>query len=86
MVAGYDTVRSTGDVTALKVSAKNDSTLVVELNGKYDWFLTVVARPRHAAVRQDVIEAWQTQTAEAAAQAEGERWRWNPGGRIPPAL
>ena len=29
VVAGYDTVRSTGDVTALKVSAKNDSTLVV---------------------------------------------------------
>ena len=73
VVAGYDTVRSTGDVTALKVSAKNDSTLVVELNGKYDWFLTVVCTsPATLPVRQDVIEAWQTQTAEAAAQAEGE--------------
>ena len=73
VVAGYDTVRSTGDVTALKVSAKNDSTLVVELNGKYDWFLTVVCTsPATLPVRQDVIEAWQTQTAEAAAQAEEE--------------
>ncbi len=87
VVAGYDTVRSTGDVTALKVSAKNDSTLVVELNGEIRLVLTVVCTaPATLPVRQDVIEAWQTQTAEAAAQAEGSRWRWTPGGRIPPAL
>lgn len=73
VVVGYDTVRSTGDVTALQVSAKNDSTLVVELNGKYDWFLTVVCTaPATLPVRQDVIEAWQAKTAEAAAQAEDE--------------
>lgn len=88
VVAGYDTVRSTGDVTALKVSAKNDSTLVVELNGKYDWFLTVVCTsPATLPVRQDVIEAWQTQTAEAAAQAEEEPvevepWWADPSGFV----
>lgn len=73
VVVGYDTVRSTGDVTALKVSAKNDSTLVVELNGKYDWFLTVVCTaPATLPVRQDAIENWQTKTAEASDQAEEE--------------
>ena len=79
VVVGYDTVRSTGDVTALQVSAKNDSTLVVELNGKYDWFLTeVCTAPATLPVRQDVIESWQTKTAEASDQADEEPVEMEP--------
>ena len=40
VVAGYDAVRETGDVSLLQVTAEDDSTLVVVLNGKFDWFLT----------------------------------------------
>lgn len=42
VVAGYDAVRETGDVSLLQVTAEDDSTLVVVLNGKFDWFLTEV--------------------------------------------
>ena len=38
VVAGYDAVRETGDVSLLQVTAEDDSTLVVVLNGKFDWF------------------------------------------------
>ena len=37
VVAGYDEARAAGDMTLLQVTARNDNTLVVVLNGHYDW-------------------------------------------------
>ncbi len=87
VVAGYDQVRATGDAGLLQVSAKNDSTLIVELNGSYDWFLTeVCTAPATMPLRQDVIAEWKERASAAqaareagetpaeGAPAEGERW------------
>lgn len=41
-VAGYDQVRSTGDVSLLEVSAPDESTFVVRLSGSCAWFLSEV--------------------------------------------
>ena len=38
VVVGYQEARNSGDMSLLQVSAKNDTTLVVTLNGNYDWF------------------------------------------------
>lgn len=71
VVAGYDEVRETGDATLLQVSAKNDSTLVVVLNGKYDWFLTEVCTASATLpLRKSVIQKWRDTVTDA--QAEGE--------------
>lgn len=82
MVAGYDAVRETGDVSLLQVTAEDDSTLVVVLNGKFDWFLTeVCTAPATMPLRQDLLQeetaAADGETAEAAAEAaEAAPW-WN---------
>lgn len=71
MVSGYETVRATGDVTALQVTAKNDTTLEVVLNGHYDWFLTqVCTSPATMPVRRDVIETWEAANAPAEQEAD----------------
>ena len=73
MVAGYDTVRATGDVTALQVTAKNDSTLEVVLDGHYDWFLPqVCTSPATMPVRRDILEKWKADHAPAEPEAETE--------------
>ena len=57
VVAGYDAVRAGGELTDLQVTAKNDNTLVVVLNGNYDWFLTeVCTSPATMPLRQDVVQ------------------------------
>lgn len=77
-VMGYDQVRQSGDVSLLQVTAKNDSTLVVVLNGEYDWFLTqVCTSPATMPLRADVVEPWdeamaQARAAVAAAREAGE--------------
>ena len=38
VVKGYQEARATKDMSLLQVTAKNDNTLVVVLNGRYDWF------------------------------------------------
>ena len=85
VVAGYDAVRETGDVSLLQVTAEDDSTLVVVLNGKFDWFLTeVCTAPATMPLRQDLLQeetaAADGETAEAAAEpaeaAEAAPW-WN---------
>ncbi|SFO96892.1 oligopeptide transport system substrate-binding protein [Oscillibacter sp. PC13] len=71
VVAGYDEVQETGDVSLLQVSAKNDNTFIVVLNGRYDWFLTqVCTAPATLPLRKDVIQKWRDQMT--AAQADGE--------------
>ena len=50
VVAGYETVRETGDVTALQVAAEDEETFTVVVNGTYSWFLTeVCTAPCHCA-------------------------------------
>ena len=72
VVAGYDEVRETGDVSLLQVTAEDDSTLVVVLNGKYDWFLEeVCTAPATMPPRQDLltVESAAEETAEDGAEA-----------------
>ena len=53
----------------LQVSAKNDTTFVVVLDGEYDWFLTqVCTAPATVPLRQDVV----LRLKEAGIQAVGE--------------
>ena len=81
VVAGYDEVRETGDVSLLQVTAEDDSTLVVVLNGKYDWFLEeVCTAPATMPLRQDLLtgesaaEETAEDGAEAAEAAEAALW------------
>lgn len=81
VVAGYDEVRETGDVSLLQVTAEDDSTLVVVLNGKYDWFLEeVCTAPATMPLRQDLLtgesaaEETAEDRAEAAEAAEAAPW------------
>ena len=56
IVAGYDEARMAEDMSLLQVTAKNESTLVVNLTGHYDWFLTeVCTSPATMPLRQDVV-------------------------------
>lgn len=78
VVAGYDEVRETGDVSLLQVTAEDDSTLVVVLNGMYDWFLEeVCTAPATMPLRQDLLtgESAAEETAEDGAEAaEAAPW------------
>lgn len=69
MVAGYDAARESGDMSLLQVTAKNDSTLVVVLNGTCEWFLSeVCTAPATSPLRQDVVQALKEE-AQAAFDA-----------------
>lgn len=69
VVSGYDEARKAGDMELLQVSAKNESTFEVVLNGNYDWFLTqVCTSPATVPLRQDVV----LRLKEAGIQAVGE--------------
>ena len=70
-VAGYDTVRETGDATALQVTAEDESTLTVVLSGSCGWFLSetctsVAAMP----LRQDLLPSQEPAAEGEAAGAE----------------
>lgn len=61
VVSGYDEARAAGDMELLQVSAKNDTTLVVVLNGTYDWFLKeVCTSPATMPLRKDVVQRLKT--------------------------
>lgn len=65
IVAGYDEVRRTGDTSLLQVTAKNDTTLEVVLNGNYDWFLTdVCTAVATSPLREEVV----TKARDAAVE------------------
>lgn len=69
VVCGYQEARNSGDMSLLQVSAKNESTLIVTLNGNYDWFLTeVCTSPATMPLREDVVQSLK----EAGIQAAGE--------------
>lgn len=77
MVAGYDTVQNTGDVSALGVLAVDDTTFQVTLDGGFDWFLEeVCTSPATVPLRQDVVVALKSQ-ANATNEADpdaGATW------------
>ena len=71
VVAGYDEVQETGDVSLLQVTAGDDNTLVVVLNGTYDWFLTEVCTSAATMpLRQDLLTGETGETAEAETSGE----------------
>lgn len=68
VVAGYEEARAASDMGLMQVSAKNDSTLVVVLNGNYDWFLTqVCTSPATMPLREDVVQALKGESDPGAA-------------------
>ena len=77
VVAGYEEARATGDMGQLQVSAKNESTLVVVLSGRYDWFLTeVCTSPATSPLRQDVLQKLKETAEERSRRPGGENLRW----------
>lgn len=89
MVKGYDTVRAGGDPGALAVTAKNNSTLVVVLTGKYDWFLTdVCTAAATMPLRKDVVKRLKAAAEQKnkAAQQTGQtgenRWWTDAAGLV----
>ena len=82
VVAGYDEARASGDMSLLGVMAKNESTLVVVLDGNYDWFLReVCTSPATMPLRKDVVQVLKEAADAANAQAAGEevqRWWSDP--------
>lgn len=74
IVAGYEEARASGDMSLLRVSAENDSTLVVVLNGNYEWFLTQVCTSTATMpLRRDLMEQWEPEeTGEDQAQPAEE--------------
>ena len=64
-VAGYDTVRETGDPSALQVTAEDEKTLVVVLSGTCDWFLSEVCTAAATMpLRQDLLNQAPAETDE----------------------
>ena len=57
VVSGYQEARAARDMSLLQVTAKNDNTLVVVLDGRHDWFLReVCTSPAAMPLRQDVVQ------------------------------
>ncbi len=70
-VAGYDEVRSSGDVSKLQVSAEGELTFVVTLLGKCDWFLEdVCTDPATIPLRQDNLQTLKEEAIQENLQAE----------------
>lgn len=77
VVAGYDEARTAGDMSLLQVTARNDTTLVVVLKGRYDWFLTeVCTSPATMPLRQDVLQELKDLAEERSQRPGGEDLRW----------
>lgn len=67
VICGYDEARHSGDMSLLQVTAKNESTLVVVLDGNYDWFLSqVCTSPATMPLRQDVVRTLKEAGVQAA--------------------
>ena len=76
VVCGYEEARASGDMSQLQVMAKNATTLVVTLNGNYDWFLReVCTSPATMPLRRDVVQRLKEAGIQAAG-ADGEARAW----------
>lgn len=60
IVAGYGDVLETGEPEHLQVSARDEETFEVVLNGSYDWFLTEVCTATATVpLREDILSPWE---------------------------
>lgn len=76
IVCGYEEARAAGDMSLLQVTAKNDTTLVVTLNGHYDWFLReVCTSPSTMPLRKDVVQELK-EAGIQAAEVSGQPLSW----------
>ena len=72
MVVGYDEVRESGDVTALGVKAKGESTFIVTLREPCAYFLgSVCTSPAAAPLRRDLVEGDPNWASSAAIVTNG---------------
>lgn len=80
IVCGYQEARASGDMSQLAVTAKSSNTLVVTLNGYYDWFLReVCTSPVTSPLRQDVVKKLKEAVEQRNPDGmDGERWWSNP--------
>lgn len=73
VVSGFREARAAGDMSLLQVTARNDNTLVVVLDGHYDWFLKeVCTSPATMPLRQDVVQKLK------AASGDKSWWAGDP--------
>ena len=73
VVSGFREARAAGDMSLLQVTARNDSTLVVVLDGRHDWFLKeVCTSPAAMPLRQDVVQRLKT------ASGRQSWWKGDP--------
>lgn len=72
MVSGYEDARESGDMTKLKVTAKDDATLVVELSYPCAFFLSsVCTHPATMPVKQSAAESGNWPNALSALVTNG---------------
>ena len=77
VVSGYDEARAAGDMELLQVSAKNDTTLVVVLNGTYDWFLKeVCTSPATMPLRKDVVQRLKSVAVQSSEDTDAAADPW----------
>ena len=78
VVSGYQEARNSGDMSLLQISAKNETTFEVVLNGNYDWFLTeVCTSPVTMPLREDVVLALKEERAQNESAVEINRAWWS---------
>ena len=79
VVCGYQEARNSGDMSLLQVTAKNDTTLEVILNGNYDWFLTeVCTSPATMPLREDVVLHLKEAGVQAGGTSGAQPWWSDP--------
>lgn len=77
VVSGYDEARVAGNMELLQVSAKNDTTLVVVLNGTYDWFLKeVCTSPATMPLRKDVVQRLKNVAVQSSEDTDAAADPW----------
>lgn len=77
VVSGYDEARAADDMELLQVSAKNDTTLVVVLNGTYDWFLKeVCTSPATMPLRKDVVQRLKNAAVQSSEDTDAAADPW----------
>lgn len=83
IVSGYEAARASGDMSQLAVTAKGTGTLIVTLDGYYDWFLREVCTSiATMPLRQDVVRELKQAADEVNALLSDEeavqRWWSDP--------
>ena len=68
VVCGYEAARESGDMSLLQVSAKNDTTLIVNLTGDHAWFLEDVCTDPAAVPLRRSLAPTTVQASEEAVE------------------